>query len=199
MVKFSNNFQSAKLAAVIFCAYLTLTASAANAEIIGPAIKIQNNNIMIGTGFSNIKEIENAIKSGVEKEIVFTIELFREWNFWPDEFVQARKIKKTIKYDNLRGQYRIASHDGTVVKERYLKEFNDLKEWLFTVKDVNLINVKELEQGKYFVRVVVESKSRKIPPVIGFFMLFIPETETSLAKKSPAFVVGEQQVPVNTR
>ncbi len=199
MVKFSNNFQSGKVFTLIFCVYLTLTASAATAEIIGPAIKIQNNNIMIGTGFSNIKEIENAIKSGVEKEIVFTIELFREWNFWPDEFVQARKIKKTIKYDNLRGQYRISSHDGTVVKERYLKEFNDLKEWLFTVKDVNLINVKELEQGKYFVRVVVESKSKKIPPVIGFFMLFIPETETSLAKRSPAFVVGEQQAQVNTR
>ncbi|MBI5196758.1 MAG: DUF4390 domain-containing protein [Nitrospirae bacterium] len=199
MVNFSNNFQSGKLFTLIFCAYLISTASAATAEIIGPAIKIQNNNIMIGTGFSNIKEIENAIKSGVEKEIVFTIELFREWDFWPDEFVHARKIQKVIKYDNLRGQYRTSSHDGTVVKERYFKEFNDLKEWLFTVKDVNLINVKELEQGKYFVRVVVESKSREIPPVIGFFMLFIPEIETSLAKKSPTFVVGEHPALRNPR
>ena len=199
MVKFLNNFQSAKLVALIFCAYLILTASASNAEIIGPAIKIQNNNIMIGTGFSNIKEIEYAIKSGVEKEIVFTIELFREWDFWPDEFVQARKIKKAIKYDNLRGQYRTSSYDGASVKEKYFKEFNDLKEWIFTVKDINLINVKELEHGEYFVRVVVESKSRKLPPVIGFFMLFIPETETSLAKKSPAFVIGNQPAPGNTR
>lgn len=167
-----------------------VSATNVSAGILGPEIKIQDNNIIVGTRFSNIKEIETAIKSGVEKEIIFSIELFRVWSFWPDEFVVAKKIQKVIKYDNMRDQYWASSYDGTSLRERRFKDFNALKEWVFVVKDINLANIKELEQGKYFIRVVVESKSRELPPVIGFFLLFIPEREMSLAKESQPFSIG---------
>lgn len=156
-------------------------------------VKIKDNNILVSTGIPDIKEIGAAIKSGVEKEIIFSIELFRVWRLWPDEFVSGKRIKKLIKYDNLRGQYRASSHDGSHLKERHFRDFNTLKEWVFTVKDINLANIRELEPGKYFVRVVIESKSIELPPIIGFFLLFIPETEMSWTQKSQSFQIGEKK------
>jgi hypothetical protein len=156
-------------------------------------MKIQGNNIIVDTGLANTLEIKAMIHSGIEKEILFTIELFRVWNFWPDEFVVAKKIQKVIRYDNLREQYWTSSYDGAVFKEKSFRDFKTLKEWAFAANDVYLANVRELEQGKYFIRVIVESRSRELPPVIGFLLLFIPEREMSLAKESKSFYVGESR------
>lgn len=187
----SRNKKRKILIITIICGIcLLLISSPVTAEITGPEVKIQDNDIIVSTGFSNIKEIETAIKTGIEKEITFTIELFRVWRLWPDEFVVLKKIQRIIKYDNLRGQYRVSSYDGTSLKERHFKDFNTLKEWVFTVKDISLANIKELEKDKYFIRVAVESKSRKLPPLIGFFMVFIPETEISMVKKSLPLTLG---------
>ncbi|MBI4654987.1 MAG: DUF4390 domain-containing protein [Nitrospirae bacterium] len=178
---------------IIFSVSFILTTSPAIANILGPEIKIQDNNIIVNTGFFSTKEIETAMNSGIEKEIIFSIELFRVFSFWPDDLVVRKKIQNIIKYDNLRGQYHLSSYDGTTLKEKIFKDSNTLKERSLTVKDVNLANVRELERGKYLVRVVVESKSRELPPLIGFFMLFIPETETSFIKKSPPFTIGKKR------
>jgi hypothetical protein len=154
-------------------------------EILEPEIKIQDNDIIVNTGLTDLKEIEPIINSGVEKEIVFTIELLRQWRFWPDEFVVSKKIRRTIRYDNLRGHYIASSkEDGSEIKRRF-KDFDDsLRKWLFRVEGLNLANIKELEPGRYYIRVLVESKSRELPRMIGLLMLFIPEVEMSLAKES---------------
>lgn len=187
----SRNKRRKILIITIICGiYSLLISSPVTAGIIGPEVKIQDNDIIVSTGFSNIKEIETAIKAGIEKEIIFTIELFRVWRFWPDEFMVLKKIQRIIKYDNLRGHYMVSSYDGTSLKEKQFKDFNTLKEFTFTVKDISLANIKELEEDKYLIRVVVESKSRKLPPLIGFFMVFIPETEISMVKKSPLLTIG---------
>lgn len=180
---------------LIFSLFLIFTSSHVSAATSVLEVKIEGNNIIISSGIPNLKEkeIENAIKSGVEKELIFSIELFRIWHLWPDEFVSAKKIQKLIKYDTLRGQYRASSYDGAHLKERHFRDFNTLKDWVFTVKDINLANIRELEPGKYFVRVVIESKSRELPPIIGLFMLFIPETEISWTQKSQPFHIGEKK------
>lgn len=178
---------------LIFSVCLIFTSSPVSADTSAPEVKIKDNNILVSTGISNLKEIEDAIKSGVEKELIFSIELFRIWPLWPDEFVSAKKIQKLIKYDNLRGQYRASAYDRTHLKERHFRDFNTLKDWVFTVKDINLANIRELEHGKYFVRVVIESKSRELPHIIGLFMLFIPETEMSWTQKSQPFHIGEKK------
>ena len=177
---------------VILTSFLILTSSLATAEILGPEIKIEGNDILVNTGLTNTAEIEAMINSGVEKEILFTIELFRLWSFWPDEFVASKKIQRIIKYDNLRGQYLISSYDGKLQIEKKFKDFDaSMKNWVFTVNKIDLANTKELEPGKYYIRIVVESKSRELPPVIGLLMLFIPEVEMSFAKESQVFIVED--------
>lgn len=177
---------------IIVSVFFILAAPPLTAEILGPEIKIQDNDIFVNTGLTNTAEIEVMINSGVEKEILFTIELFRLWSFWPDEFVASKKIQRIIKYDNLRGQYLISSYDGKLQIEKKFKDFDaSMKNWVFTLNKINLANTKELEPGKYYIRIVVESKSRELPPVIGLLMLFIPEVEMSFAKESQVFIVED--------
>lgn len=177
---------------VLFACLIFLIPSssmASSAKILGPEIRIQDNNIIVSTALTNIKEIEKNIKFGIEKEIVFTIELFRVWSFWPDTFVTSKKIRRIIKYDNLRERYLTSFYDGTLQNEKSFRDFDIMKNRVFKVNNVNIANIKELESGNYYIRVVVESKSRELPPVIGFLMLFIPEVEMSLARESQAFKI----------
>ncbi|MBI4687398.1 MAG: DUF4390 domain-containing protein [Nitrospirae bacterium] len=181
-----------ELLVIILCIFfLALTQSYAGANLIsGMDIKIQGSYIIVNTDFSDSKAIEASIKSGVEKEFTFHIELFRVWKFWPDDLIVTKKIQNTMRYDNLRGLFTAASYDGTKRKEKTFKNFNELKQWGLVLKDINLANTGGLEHGRYLVRITVESQSKKLPPLLGFFMLFIPEKEMSISKKSRYFVVG---------
>jgi len=185
-----------KLAFIISLICLILISSSAMAlppKILEPEIKIEDNNIIVNTGLANTVDLQTVINSGIEKEILFTIELFRVWKLWPDEFVASKKIRRIIKYDSLRGLYLTSSYDGRALQtEKKFADFNALmKNWFFMVNKINLANIKELEPGNYYVSVVVESKSREVPPVIGFLMLFIPEVEMSLARESQVFNIGD--------
>ncbi|HDK16892.1 MAG TPA: DUF4390 domain-containing protein [Nitrospirae bacterium] len=113
------------------------------------------------------------------------------WKFWPDEFVVSKRIERVIKHDRLRGQYRTVSTYGNVQSERKFRDFDTMKSWTFTFNDINVANIRELEPGSYYVRVVAESRSRELPPIIGMLMFFIPEVEMSLAKESYPFTVGD--------
>jgi hypothetical protein len=170
------------------------TASYADAiapQIIGPDMKVVDNNIIVSLYVDNVTELATPITSGVEKEIIFTIELLRAWRFWPDEFIVSKKISKVIKYDGLREQYRALSYDGITRIEKYFNDHKTVEDWIFSVNNVNLANVKELESSSYYIRIVVESKSLEQLPLIGFLIHFIPEVEMSLAKESPPFSIGE--------
>ncbi len=164
-------------------------APAAAPNIIGPGMEIVDNNIIVNLSVDNVTEFETTINSGIEKEVVFTVELLRVWNFWPDEFVVSKKIKKVIKYDNLREQFRASSYNGIIRTEKNFKNDSEIKDWIFTVEGINLAHIKELEPSRYYIRVIVESKSLKQLPLTGFLMHFIPEVEMSLAKESQPFVV----------
>ena len=142
---------------------------------------------MVGFAVDSAPELEARIRSGIEKEIIFTVELLRAWKFWPDEFVVSKKISRTIRYDSLRNQYLAVSFDGTKRFEKHFKDYAPLKQWLFSISSVNLANIRELDPGDYYIRTVVESRSIEHLPLIGLFMLLIPEVEMSIAKESAPF------------
>lgn len=150
-----------------------------------------NNDIVVNIAVVNATELEATIKSGIEKEIVFTTELIREWKFWPDEFVVSKKIRKTIKYDNLRDQFWTSSFDGITRKDRKLKNYSQVKNWIFSVNEINLANVRELEPANYYIRVIVESRSIDRLPVMGLLMHLVPEVDMTIARESEPFPIGE--------
>ncbi|RJQ51241.1 MAG: DUF4390 domain-containing protein [Nitrospiraceae bacterium] len=164
--------------------------SALTPRIDGPDMQIINNNITVKTSIADTLDLDRTIKSGVGKEIIFTVELIRVWKFWPDEFVVSKKARKFVKYDNLRDQYLASLHDGISRADVKFNDFAALKDWLFTSNDVNLANIRELDPGHYYIRVVVESRSMEQMPLIGFIMHLMPEVEMSLAKESRSFTVG---------
>ncbi len=168
----------------LFTSLVSSPVSAATPGIIGPSIEIIDNNIFVSLSIDDTDELESIIESGIGKEIVFTVELLRVWSLWPDEFVVSKKIAKTVKYDNLREQYLISSDDGVSITKMKFEQYRDVKNWLFFAANINLANLKELDPGRYYVRVVVESKSTEQLPFIGFLMHFIPEVEMSLARES---------------
>ena len=60
--------------------------TAATPKILGNLDFIKNN-IIVNLSVAGAAELESAIKSGIKKEINFTVELIRQLQFWPDEFV----------------------------------------------------------------------------------------------------------------
>jgi hypothetical protein len=174
---------------ILFCSY----SSAGETEIIGPEVEIHDNQIRVTASLSLNEKSLQELRNGVTKELRFTVDLFRVWKIWPDEFVTGKYFVRTLKSDPVTLEYRSASGDGNTIVQKKFKSFESMIGWALIINDLKLANVRELEQGSYFVRVSVESKIRKLPPVIGYFMIFLPENEFKIRKDSPHFTAGTQE------
>jgi len=81
------------------------------------------------------------------------------------------------------------SLDGNTLIEKRFKSFESMISWALSVRDMKLTNIREIDPGQYFVRVTIESKIRKLPPVIGYLFIFLSENEFRLVKNSGLFVI----------
>lgn len=129
------------------------------------------------------------LQNGIAKEITFYIDLFRVWNLWPDEFILGKIIVKTLKCDPVKKEYVATSFDGTTRIERRFSNLVSLIKWALNVQDLKLTNIKEIEPDEYFVRITVESRFRRLPPVISHLFFFVPEKEFKVIKDTPRFPV----------
>lgn len=161
------------------------------AEIIGPETKIVNNEIYVTTGLILDEKQLQDLKNGIAKEITFYIDLFRVWNIWPDEFVLGKLIVKTLRVDPVKKEYVATSSDGMTVIEKRFNELDSLLKWSLSIRDLKLTNTRELDPDGYFVRITVESRLRKLPPVISYLFFFVPEKEFTKVKDSSKFGVGQ--------
>ncbi|MDP2277212.1 MAG: DUF4390 domain-containing protein [Nitrospirota bacterium] len=176
---------------LLFCCLLFFPSISRCAEIIGPETKIVNNEIHVTTGLILDEKQMQDLKNGIAKEITFHIDLFRVWNIWPDEFVLGKTIVKTLRVDPVKKEYVAASSDGMTIVERRFNELDSLLNWSLNIRDLKLTNTRELEPDGYFVRVTVESRLRKLPPLISYLFFFVPEKEFTKVKDSPKFSVGQ--------
>ncbi|MBE0425304.1 MAG: DUF4390 domain-containing protein [Nitrospirae bacterium] len=177
----------------VACCLFLSRALSIGAEIKGPEIKLQNNVIYVTTALLLDEKHVQEIKNGIEKEFRFYIGIFRSWGFWPDEFVFGKSYIRTLKCDPVKTEYIATSNDGSRIIEKRFKAFESMVNWVVSIEDLKLMNTQELEPGTYYVRVTVESKIRKLPPVIGYFLIFLPENEFKIKKNSSTFNIGPKK------
>jgi hypothetical protein len=163
------------------------------AEITGPEVKLRDHEIYVTTSLSLDEKSRQELSGGITKEFRFYIDIFRVWKMWPDEFIFSKSFIRTLKSDPVKMEYVATSRGGgTIIRKRF-KSFGSMVQWALNINDLKLANVRELEPGLYFVRVTVESKIRKLPPVIGYFMIFLPENEFKITKDSPFISIGTER------
>lgn len=170
-----------------------LSGGASGADIVGPEARVTNSEIMVNAGLSLDERNITDLKNGISKEITFYIDLFRVWKTWPDEFVGGKKITKTLRADPIKKEYVATSLDGTTLIEKRFKSFESMVTWALNIRDLKLTNVRDLQPSDYFVRVTVESHLRKLPPVIGYLLFFVPEQDFRILKDSPMLPVGSER------
>ena len=157
--------------------------------ITGPEVKLVNNDIYVSFALNLEDKNLQEIKRGIDKELKVNVDLFRIWKVWPDEFVLGKLNIRTLKADPVKKEYVSTSLDGNTLIEKRFKSFESMISWALSVRDMKLTNIREIDPGQYFVRVTIESKIRKLPPVIGYLFIFLSENEFRLVKNSGVFVI----------
>jgi hypothetical protein len=159
-------------------------------QIIGPDVKLQNGEIYVTASLSLDEGHLQELSNGITKELKFYIDLFRVWKMWPDEFVLGKSFARTLKADPVKMEYTATSSDGITLVHKRFKTFGSMVKWALSINDMKLAGTKDLEPGEYFVRVTAESRIRKLPPIIGYFIFFLPENEFRIKKDSPFINIG---------
>ncbi|MEJ2684787.1 MAG: DUF4390 domain-containing protein [Candidatus Sulfobium sp.] len=178
------------LAISLLLACILLPSLSEGQEISGPEVNIRNGVIHVHFGLNPGQKFIQGIKAGIDKELKFYIDLFRIWKIWPDEFIVGRSFTRTLKVDPIKEEYVATSLNGNVLIEKRFRSFDSMVSWVVSFKDVKLASTRDLEPGQYFVRVTVESRIRKLPPVIGYFIIFLSENEFKVHKDSGMFTIG---------
>lgn len=186
----SNKFKPIFYFLLVTCYLLLSISLSSSAEITGTEVKLKDNEIYVTTALSLDENHIQELRNGIAKEFRFYIDIFRLWKMWPDEFVLGKLFVRTLKCDPVKTEYLSTSSDGSTLIEKRFKSFESMVRWAVSINDLKLVNTRELEPGVYFVRVTVESKIRKLPPVIGYFMIFLSENEFKIKKDSSPFNIG---------
>ncbi|MCX8030709.1 MAG: DUF4390 domain-containing protein [Thermodesulfovibrionales bacterium] len=152
-------------------------------------VMITNSELMISTFFKADNKFIEEISEGVSKELIIYIDLFRVWKIWPDEFVKGRKITRVLKSDPIKREYLFLNIEGNIKTEKRFKDFESMINHAFTVSDIKLANIKELDTGRYFVKVTFESPIKQLPPLVGYLLFFITDKEFSVSKNSQIFII----------
>lgn len=174
---------------VILIAALLYPLASESQTFSGPEVKKVNSDLFVSFSLSLDDKSLDAIRGGVDKELKFYVDLFRVWKVWPDEFVLGRAYVKTLKVDPIKKEHVATSSDGSLLIEKRFKSLESMMEWVVVFRDLKLTNIRELEPGQYFVRITVESKVRKLPPVIGYLFIFVSENEFRIMKDSTVFTI----------
>lgn len=179
-----------KYIARFMCILLLMPVVSSAQELQRVDASVLEQSIVVNASFK-LKDTEvQGIKDGISKELTFYIDLFRVWRGWPDEFVIGKTFTRTLRCDQIKKEYVSTSFDGITLIDKRFQNCDSLILWATSMNSLRLINTSELQQDKYFVKVAVESRIRRLPPVIGQLFFFVKEKEFSVSLDSTPFEIG---------
>ncbi|GBD99393.1 hypothetical protein BMS3Abin07_01428 [bacterium BMS3Abin07] len=173
-----------------FIFFNIITTKSTEAAEIGDVSVTINKGIISVSGNLILDDTQiNDLKNGLQKELIFYVDLFRQWDIWPDEFIKGLKIIRRLKSDPVKNEFiMVSSIKGSTTEHR----FNTLESLLseaLKFNNVLLSSTGDLLPGNYFVKVTAVSRIRKLAPLIGYLLFFVPEKEFTVEKNSDIFVL----------
>ena len=196
--KFSGNMLSQKsliriLSLLVLFELLVIVRTGTAAGIPEINFRLANNELYVSTVVRPDQKIVDELNDGLSKEFIFYIDLFRVWNIWPDEFVLGQKIITTLKSNPIKREYIATRVTGNSSLKKRFNDLESMVSWAMDLPDIKLTNIKELEGGTYFIKVTAESRIRKLPPVIGYLLFFVPDKDFSVSKNSHTFEINTKE------
>lgn len=156
-------------------------------EISTVDVQIQNSEIKASATLKPDQKFVRELSDGLSKELIIYVDLFRVWKIWPDEFVQGVRLTRLIRSDPVKREHVVTQIEGSKRTEMRFADLGTLTEWAMKVSGQGVGRTDELDKGTYFIKITVESQIKKLPPVVGYFLFFIPEKEFSVSKNSSPF------------
>jgi len=184
------------LSLLVLFGLLAFVGTGTAAEIPEVNFRLADNELYVSTSVKPDQKVVEELSEGLSKEFTFYIDLFRVWNIWPDEFVLGEKIVTTLKSNTIKREYVATRVTGKTSLKKRFHDLESMVNWAMDLPEIKLTNVKELEEGTYFIKVSAESRIRKLPPVIGYLFFFVPDKDFSISKNSRTFLInakGTQQ------
>lgn len=166
-----------------------LTAQAAEIQDV-KAVK-DGSLIMVSTELKLDDSQIEELGSGMQKELIMYIDLFRSWNLWPNEFIYGITISQIMKSDPVKKEFILVTRNGTGNRETRFNSLDSLLGKALKFENIRAFTSDGLPQGKYFVKVTFELRIRKLAPIISYLLFFVPEKEFSIWKNSEIVGVGE--------
>ncbi len=152
-----------------------------------------NSELYVTTFLQPDQKLIEDLNNGLSKEIVFYIDLFRHWKVWPDEFVLGKKIIRVLKTNPIKREYVGSSTEGNIQTIKRFKDLESMLTWAMNITDLKLVNTRALEPDRYYVKVTAESNLKKLPPVIGYLLFFVPGKEFNVSRDSVKFRIPSGQ------
>jgi hypothetical protein len=156
-------------------------------------VRQANNELFVTAALQPDQKLIDDLGSGLSKDLVFYIDLFRHWKVWPDEFVLGMKVVLVLQSDPIKREYIGSSTEGNIKTIKRFKDPNSMIAWGMNIPELKLTNVKALEPGDYYIKVSVESILRKLPPVIDTVVFWVSTKEFSISKDSALFRIPAVQ------
>ena len=119
------------------------------------------------------EKIEKAILSGVPTSFSFLIALYRVRDLWPDEEIADMRLTDTIKYDNLKKEFRV-SRSWQTDNPRIVKSFDEAKKLMTDVDSLRVVPLNRLKKGlRYQLRAKAELSKHTLPFYLHYVLFFL--------------------------
>jgi hypothetical protein len=153
-------------------------------------VKQNSDVLLVSVRLELDEDLARELKGGVDKKLIFYVDLFRAWYKWPDEFVLGKRVERELKCDNVKGEYVVTelTRKGPVATR--FASCDELLAYALKITDVRLVDAREVEHGRYIVKVTAESHLRNIPPFITVLIPFAKDKEFEVRIKSQVMKIG---------
>ena len=153
----------AALLALVLSA-VAASAEGATIEDLVPLVRSDGIFVSFRAGDAFNEDIEHAIRTGLEVNFRYNVELKRSRGILPDRQVARRLVAATVAYDNLTKRYKLTREiDGKIDATLVVADAEAMRRFMTTFDSLRLFELSELEPNdSYSIRVKGVMKDRNL-------------------------------------